>query len=108
VCGSVAVTRDGLRCGKGEGYSDLEYAILRELGHPPVPVATTVHPVQIVARLPRAPTDLPLAVIVTPDEVVQVAAPPPAPAGIDWDRLSEADLDAMPVLRQLAHAVGRS
>ena len=34
VCGSVAVTRDGRRCGKGEGYSDLEYAILRELGHP--------------------------------------------------------------------------
>jgi 5-formyltetrahydrofolate cyclo-ligase len=28
VCGSVAVTRDGRRCGKGEGYSDLEYAIL--------------------------------------------------------------------------------
>src|SRR6266446_9648312 len=32
VCGSVAVTRDGRRCGKGEGYSDLEFAILRELG----------------------------------------------------------------------------
>ena len=31
VCGSVAVTRDGRRCGKGEGYSDLEFAILREL-----------------------------------------------------------------------------
>jgi len=23
--------------GKGEGYSGLEFAILRELGHPPVP-----------------------------------------------------------------------
>jgi 5-formyltetrahydrofolate cyclo-ligase len=102
VCGSVAVTRDGRRCGKGEGYSDLEYAILRELGHPPVPVATTVHPVQLVARLPRDPTDLPLAVIVTPDEVIRIGAPPPAPAGIDWARLSEADLDAMPVLRELA------
>ena len=50
VCGSVAVTRDGRRCGKGEGYSDLEYAILRELGHPAAPVATTVHPVQILRR----------------------------------------------------------
>ncbi|HEX6110989.1 MAG TPA: 5-formyltetrahydrofolate cyclo-ligase [Geminicoccaceae bacterium] len=102
VCGSVAVTRDGRRCGKGEGYSDLEYAILRELGHPPVPVATTVHPVQIVRRLPRDPTDLPLSLIVTPHEVVRVPAPPPAPAGIDWARLSEADLAAMPVLRELA------
>jgi 5-formyltetrahydrofolate cyclo-ligase len=31
VCGSVAVTRDGRRRGKGEGYSDLEFAILPEL-----------------------------------------------------------------------------
>jgi 5-formyltetrahydrofolate cyclo-ligase len=100
------VTRDGRRCGKGEGYSDLEYAILRELGHPAVPVATTVHPVQIVGRLPRAPTDLPLALIVTPDEVIRVAAPPPAPEGIDWARLAEEDLDAMPVLRELADRSG--
>ncbi|MGF1945442.1 hypothetical protein, partial [Enterococcus casseliflavus] len=59
-------------------------------------------------RLPRAATDLPLTVIVTPDEVVCVAAPPPAPAGIDWARISEAELDAMPVLRQLAETTGRS
>lgn len=81
--------------------SDLEYAILRELGQPPVPVATTVHPVQIVRRIPRDPTDLPLTLIVTPDEVVRFAAPAPAPS-FDCARLSEADLDAMPVLRELA------
>jgi 5-formyltetrahydrofolate cyclo-ligase len=101
------VTRGGRRCGKGEGYSDLEYAILHELGHPAAPVATTVHPVQILRRLPRDPTDLPLSLIVTPDEVIQVASPPPAPAGIDWARLSKEDLDAMPVLRELARAVSR-
>jgi 5-formyltetrahydrofolate cyclo-ligase len=102
VCGSVSVTRDGRRCGKGEGYSDIEYGILRELGQPPVPVATTVHPVQIVSGLPRDPTDLPLALIVTADEVVRIGAPAPAPSGIDWARLGEANLDAMPVLRALA------
>jgi 5-formyltetrahydrofolate cyclo-ligase len=52
VTGSVAVTRDGRRCGKGHGYGDIEYAILRELGHPAVPVATTVHPLQIVEGFP--------------------------------------------------------
>jgi 5-formyltetrahydrofolate cyclo-ligase len=62
VCGSVAVTRDGRRCGKGEGYSDLEFAILRELGHPLVPVATTVHDRQIVDSVPRDSTDQPLSV----------------------------------------------
>jgi 5-formyltetrahydrofolate cyclo-ligase len=101
VAGSVAVTRDGRRCGKGEGYSDLEYAILRELGHAPVPVATTGHPVQIVESLPSDPNDLPLALIVTPDEVIEVEKPPPAPSGIDWQRLDDADLQAMPVLADL-------
>ncbi|TMH28016.1 MAG: 5-formyltetrahydrofolate cyclo-ligase, partial [Betaproteobacteria bacterium] len=42
VMGSVAVTRDGRRLGKGHGYADLEYALLRELGNPPMPLATTV------------------------------------------------------------------
>ena len=101
VCGSVAVTREGYRCGKGEGYSDLEYAILRELGHPPVPVATTVHGVQILHGFPRDSNDLPLSVIVTPEETIAVTHPPPAPEGIQWDRLTEEHLAQMPVLREL-------
>ena len=44
----TGVTRTGKRCGKGEGYSDIEFAILRELGHPPVAVATTVHSLSVV------------------------------------------------------------
>ena len=35
VLGSVAVSESGLRIGKGEGYADLEYAILRAKGIPP-------------------------------------------------------------------------
>jgi 5-formyltetrahydrofolate cyclo-ligase len=101
VTGSVAVTRDGRRCGKGEGYSDLEYAILQELGHPPAPVATTVHPLQVVASLPRDPHDLPLSLVVTPAETVPIDDPPPGPDGIDWAALSEEDLDEMPILREL-------
>jgi 5-formyltetrahydrofolate cyclo-ligase len=101
VCSSVAVTRGGRRCGKGEGYSDLEYAILRELGHPPVPVATTVHRAQILDEFPRDPTDLPLTMIVTPEKCIRVRRPPKPPSGIDWDRLTEEDLNAMPVLQEL-------
>jgi 5-formyltetrahydrofolate cyclo-ligase len=101
VAGSVAVTRDGRRCGKGEGYSDLEFAILRELGHPAVPVATTIHPLQLVGGFPRASNDLPLTLIVLPDETIRVRRLQPAPTGIEWERLTEEDLDAMPVLREL-------
>lgn len=101
VCGAVAVTRSGCRCGKGEGYSDLEYAILRELGHPPALVATTVHAVQILEVLPRDSTDLPVSLIVTPDDTICVKDPPPAPTGIAWDRLTERDYQEMPVLNEL-------
>jgi 5-formyltetrahydrofolate cyclo-ligase len=101
VCGSVAVTRTGRRCGKGEGYSDLEYGILRELGHPPVPVATTVHAVQVVEELPWDATDLPLSLIATPEHTIQVKKPPPAPRKMAWDRLTPQDLKEMPILQDL-------
>jgi 5-formyltetrahydrofolate cyclo-ligase len=101
VTGAVAVTRDGRRCGKGEGYSDLEYALLRELGHDPVPVATTVHPLQVVDAFPTDRHDLPLSLIVTPDETTAVDDPLAPPDGVDWDALSDDDLDEMPVLRTL-------
>jgi 5-formyltetrahydrofolate cyclo-ligase len=102
VTGSVAVTRGGRRCGKGEGYSDLEFAILRELGHDPVPVATTVHPLQIVDALPTDAHDLPLSLIVTPDETVQVDDPPKPPEGIDWAAITDQDLNEMPVVKILS------
>lgn len=101
VTGSVAVTPLGKRCGKGHGYADLEYAALRELGYPEVPVVTTVHELQLIADLPVAAHDLPVWVIATPDRLVEVAAPLPAPSGIDWDQLSEEDLQRMPALRSL-------
>jgi 5-formyltetrahydrofolate cyclo-ligase len=75
VAGSVAVTRDGRRCGKGEGYSDLEFAILRELGHPAVPLVTTVHPFQILDAFPCAANDVPLSWIVTADETIEIDDP---------------------------------
>jgi 5-formyltetrahydrofolate cyclo-ligase len=101
VAGSVAVTREGRRAGKGEGYTDLEYAILRELGHPDTPVATTVHPVQIVDGLPRDDTDVPLSLVVSPEETIRVDETPPAPAGIDWTKLDEDRIEEMPVLAEM-------
>ncbi|HYS54748.1 MAG TPA: 5-formyltetrahydrofolate cyclo-ligase [Thermoanaerobaculia bacterium] len=101
VVGSVAVTRKGHRCGKGEGYADIEFAILRELGHPAVKVVTTVHPLQIVDSFPPDEHDLPVSAIITPDEVIRVRKPPRAPARIQWDALTKDDIEAMPVLREL-------
>lgn len=101
VTGSVAVTRKGHRCGKGEGYGDLEYAMLRELGHAPVPVATTVHAVQVVDDFPRDPIDLPLSYIVTPEETIHVRPVLRGPNGINWRRLTDEQLEVMSVLKEL-------
>jgi 5-formyltetrahydrofolate cyclo-ligase len=101
VMGSVAVTRDGRRVGKGHGYADLEYAMLRELGNPEVPVATTVHPLQILGDFPTEPHDLPVSLIATPGEVIEVKRPPAPPSRMDWDLLSTAALEEMPILREL-------
>lgn len=101
VAGSVAVTHLGARAGKGEGYADMEYAIMRELGHPEIPVVTTVHPAQIVPHLANDAHDLSLDYIVTPDEVIVTGTPYPKPTKIDWELLSDEDLAAMPVLIEL-------
>jgi 5-formyltetrahydrofolate cyclo-ligase len=107
VTGCAAVTAAGKRCGKGAGYSDIEFGMLRELGHAEVPVATTVHDVQLVDDFPQARNDLPLSLICTPTRSLVVAQPLAAPAGIQWECLSESDLDAMPVLRELQRGRGR-
>lgn len=101
VAGSAAVTRRGARAGKGEGYADMEYAVLRELGLPHVPVVTTVHPAQIVDEFSLDPHDLPLDYIITPEETIATGTPYPKPEGIAWDLLTYDDLQAMPVLAQL-------
>ncbi len=101
VTGCVAVTDTGRRAGKGAGYSDIEFAILRELGHDAVPVATTVNDVQLVVAFPVESNDLPLTVIATPTRTIRVQAPPPPPTGIEWNRLTDQDLQDMPVLMEL-------
>jgi 5-formyltetrahydrofolate cyclo-ligase len=103
VCGSVAVRRDGTRVGKGGGYADLEYAILREEGKlkETTPVVTTVHPLQIVAeKVAMLAHDIPLDFLVTPFEVVATRPAFPRPRGIYWDLLKAARIEAIPSLRK--------
>ncbi|WP_336362726.1 5-formyltetrahydrofolate cyclo-ligase [Halalkalicoccus salilacus] len=103
VSGSVAVTEDGARIGKGEGYSDLEFAVLRELDlvNDDTPTATTVHGMQVVDEdVDIEPHDVPMHLIVTPERTIR-PEPSQKPAGIDWSLLSEDRLDEIPVLRGL-------
>ncbi|MGC8817081.1 MAG: 5-formyltetrahydrofolate cyclo-ligase [Candidatus Hadarchaeum sp.] len=103
VEGSVAVDRRGGRLGKGGGYGDLEFAILRELGavSETTPIATTVHPLQIVEEVPMTVHDVPVDYILNPDQVIRTARGYPRPQGIDWDLLPPDALKRMPLLAEL-------
>jgi 5-formyltetrahydrofolate cyclo-ligase len=101
LCGSVAVTRDGARVGKGGGYSDLEYALARELGllTDATPIATLVHPIQIVeGPLPMTRHDIPVDWVVTPGEVIETRARYARPAGVYPEDLPDAKRAAIPLL----------
>lgn len=101
VVGSVAVTAEGKRAGKGHGYADLEQAILAEMGIELPPVITTVHDLQVVRDIPRSEHDTPLAAIFTPTRTFEVAQPFPNPRGIDWQQLTAKRLEEMPILYRL-------
>ena len=74
VTGSVAVDIHGNRLGKGGGYGDRELEIIRSrFGK--VPVATTVHDMQVVDFVPSEPHDQKIDIIVTPTRIIRVKSP---------------------------------
>ena len=104
VVGSVAVTESGERIGKGEGYSDLEFAMLRafSLVDDGTTVVTTVHELQVVNDDVGAEAhDVPVDVVCTPERTVRTDAEGGKPTGIDWERLSEDRIEEIPVLERL-------
>jgi 5-formyltetrahydrofolate cyclo-ligase len=104
VSGSVAATAAGARIGKGEGYSDLEFAVLREFGlvDDDTATATTVHERQVVDDAPSPDDhDVPMDLVVTPERVVRTdASGRGKPSGIRWAEL-DGRVAEMPVLRRL-------
>jgi 5-formyltetrahydrofolate cyclo-ligase len=110
VEGSVAVDTYGGRLGKGEGYGELEYAILAELGlaGEETPIATTVHDIQVYEeRLPQDPWDVSIDIIATPTRLIRVEHRPSRPPGILWGMLSPEKLEEIPLLRELRARAGK-
>ena len=107
VSGSVAVTERGARIGKGEGFSDLEYAVLLGLGavDETTTIATTVHELQVREDAPAPDAhDVPMDLVVTPDRTIRTDTPYSRPSGIDWTALSDERIAEMPVLQRLRPA----
>lgn len=105
VVGSVAVTRDGGRTGKGGGFADLELGIFRELGvvTAATPIATTVHSSQVVPsqRLPMLPHDSALTYVATEGELIETRTEHPQPRGVDWSVVQPDQFRDIPFLHDL-------
>jgi len=103
VVGSVAVSLDGARVGKGGGYSEIECGILRELNliDEKTPIATTVHEVQVLEKIPTEEHDIPVDIIITPERIIETKTKYPKPKGIFWKKVTEKMLQDIPVLKKL-------
>ena len=103
VTGCVAVSLDGGRVGKGGGYSDLEYAILKELGliSDNTPIATTVHDLQVVDKIPMTVHDMPVDYIFTPTRVIEVKPRRPHPPGLVLEDLDKKKVEEIPLLKKI-------
>jgi 5-formyltetrahydrofolate cyclo-ligase len=104
VCGSVAVNREGYRIGKGEGYSELEFALCKESGKVTnrTTILTSVHPVQIVeSKISAEPFDFTVDYIITADQIFECSTKRKRPSGILWKYLSPEKIQSIPALQKL-------
>ncbi|KAA0192952.1 hypothetical protein HAZT_HAZT009929 [Hyalella azteca] len=106
VVGSVAVSKSGQRIGKGEGFVDLEYGMMRHMKciNENTLIVTTVHDCQVFDRLPDrlfSVHDVPVDLIVTPTQVLPVNKHAPRPAGILWNLIDADKFYRVAILRTL-------
>ncbi|XP_043993423.1 methenyltetrahydrofolate synthase domain-containing protein isoform X1 [Gambusia affinis] len=105
VVGSVAVSEKGCRIGKGEGYADLEWAMMASMGavNDSTLVVTVVHDCQVV-DIPEeliGSHDLTVDYILTPTRVIKTECKLPKPQGIIWTKLDAEKLEKIPILKKL-------
>ncbi len=103
IAGSVAVDIKGGRVGKGGGYSDLEFAILKayDLIDETTSVLTTVHEAQLVENIPMTKHDVPLDIVITPNRVIYTNTIYQKPQEIVWELLPNSKISSIPLLEEL-------
>eukprot|EP00929_Paragymnodinium_shiwhaense_P015169 TRINITY_DN12320_c0_g1_i1.p1 TRINITY_DN12320_c0_g1~~TRINITY_DN12320_c0_g1_i1.p1 ORF type:complete len:395 (+),score=110.63 TRINITY_DN12320_c0_g1_i1:92-1276(+) len=113
VVGSVAVNpANGARIGKGEGFAELEYGMLRWMGaiDDDTPVVSCIHDCQLVDDIESDKMlchDVPVDIICTPTQVIRVKRSLPKPTGIYWDKLSPQKLASIKILQLLKAKIQR-
>jgi 5-formyltetrahydrofolate cyclo-ligase len=104
VTGGSAVSRNGVRFGKGHGYFDFEFAVLSELGlvGEAAVVVDVVHDCQYVDDdLEAEAHDVPVDLIVTPTRTLGVDGPPRSPGRVHWELLPGTEFDRLEIVAEL-------
>lgn len=101
--GAVAVGLQGERIGKGSGYFDLEYMILREIGSvtETTPICTLVDDCQVFEQVPTEAKDVAVDFIITPTRVITIERKLPRPKKVPWDDLHERYIKGMRPFKEL-------
>ena len=101
--GAVAVGLQGGRIGKGSGYFDLEYIILREIGsvNEDTPICALVDDCQVLEEVPMEAKDVAVDFICTPTRIITTERSLQRPAKIPWDLLGERHIKGMRPLKEL-------
>ncbi|XP_067275911.1 methenyltetrahydrofolate synthase domain-containing protein [Pseudorasbora parva] len=105
VVGSVAVSEKGYRIGKGEGFADMEYAMMACMGavSETTTVVTIVHDCQVM-DIPEElieSHDLTVDFILTPTRIIKIECKHPKPQGIIWSKVHTELLKKIPILKVL-------
>lgn len=106
VVASVVVNPiTGARLGKGKGYGDIEYAMMRQLGacDDKTLVVTTVHESQLLDDLPSSVMtehDLPVNVVITPQRIIYTQNKFSCPKAINWSDVDNETMLNLPVLKE--------
>lgn len=104
ITGASIINHQGVRWGKGHGYFDLEWAMMRELGlvEEATPIIAVAHDCQVIdLELTPAVYDTVVDRIVTPSRVIDVERTLPKPLGIFWDQLDPTVRERIPPLAEL-------
>jgi len=104
VTGASVVDVNGVRYGKGHGYFDLEWAMLREIGvvDDNTPIIAVVHDCQVIdENIEASSYDTIVDYIITPTKIIKVKRKMNKPQGIDWEKLPKEMLDEIPPLQEL-------
>lgn len=109
VTGASAVSKDGVRFGKGHGFFDLEWGMFTDVGiaDESTPVVAVVHDYQFVDdQLQPTETDILVDTVATPTRLHQVPRRAPRPRGVKWNLLDAAQITATPPLQELQREMG--